>query len=237
MVHDADKCGPRADVRQALPEVIVLSTLHHLHAEVSRYGFADLGRIVKCIAPTVLAVELTPSDLASRSESHGKPEYPKAIYPLLDQYPLHLIALEPTEPLRCEILRLAEEEGTRLIAQEPNPLAAFGAFMASVVKFLCSSWASAEAVNAPATDALFEAKHAYQDVLLPGHAQAWKRWNEYFLEQITDAALRYPSERMLVLVGAEHGYWLRARLALDGRLRLLDTSKLLAELESEDARS
>ena len=61
-----------------------------------------------------------------------------------------------------------------------------------------------------------------------GERAGWEAWNGEFLATIARAAQEHPGKRIVVLVGAEHGYWLRAALARTPGLRLLDTASLLA---------
>lgn len=57
----------------------------------------------------------------------------------------------------------------------------------------------------------------------------WQAWNQHFLDVVARAAAENPSQRIVVLVGAEHGYWLRERLASQPGIRLLDTASLLSD--------
>ncbi len=212
------------------PDVVVLSTLHGFHAEVPSYGFQELARIVEALSPAVLSVELTPSDLENRVGTTGKPEYHQAIFPLLAVRRYDVVPMEPGEPLHSELIRELHEEGHRLQTDQAQSVAAFGRFANSIFQYLCRTWRSPSDVNSEATDALFEAKHVYQDDLFPGLAVSWERWNEHFVGQIACAALRHPGQRTVVLAGAEHGYFLRGRLAQDPRLRLRRTPELLDAL-------
>src|SRR5689334_20822180 len=66
-------------------EVIVLSTLHQFHEQSKFYSFAALSQLIEKLRPDVLAVELTPADLASRKEQKVKQEYRRSVFPLADQ--------------------------------------------------------------------------------------------------------------------------------------------------------
>jgi len=107
--------------------------------------------------------------------------------------------------------------------------------MDSLFDFLGEQWVSPAAVNSRATDILFESKHRFQSALFgPVEAQAWEGWNQHFLRQILSTAKANPNRTILVLVGAEHAYWLRAHLA-NSEIILLDTQRMLANMKKGDS--
>ena len=115
-----------------------------------------------------------------------------------------------------------------LSEQNPVGMETFNLYMDSLFEMLGERWVSPGAVNSRATDILFESKHRVQSALFgPEEGQAWQGWNQHFLQQIVQTADAHPDKRILVLVGAEHAYWLRAHLA-DSEITLLDTQRLLA---------
>lgn len=219
---------PRAT---APAEVVVLSTLHQLHPQVPGYGFDDLSRIIERLAPDVLAVELTAEDLAERKEQRAKQEYPRSVYPLLERHDYQLVPLEPSEPLFSEMVRPNLESSKAFTERTPETARAFGAHSKAVFDYLMRYWDSPAAVNSSTTDALFEVKHTFQDAVMPPEqAAGWEAWNQHFLERIVEAAQAHPGRRIVVLVGAEHGYWLRQRLRNQPQVDLLDTEALLQAL-------
>jgi len=210
-------------------EVIVLSTLHQLHAQTDGYSFADLSDIIEQLHPDILAVELTAADLESRREQSTKQEYQRVVFPLLDQHNYEVVALEPPQPLYDELVSLFRKAQKDLSEQNPVGAETFSLYMDALFEMLGERWVSPGAVNSRATDILFESKHRFQSALFgPGEAQAWQGWNQHFLQQIVQSAEANPDKRILVLVGAEHAYWLRAHLA-DSEITLLDTQRLLVD--------
>lgn len=74
------------------------------------------------------------------------------------------------------------------------------------------------------------AKHDMQMALVgEGEVTGWRAWNTYFMEQVLFAAKANPDKRIVVLVGVEHGYWLRRELAGRDEIELLDTAELLRD--------
>jgi len=99
----------------------------------------------------------------------------------------------------------------------------------SLYAILERRWTSAVAVNSPETDLAFAVKHRFQSAVFgAGEAAAWEGWNRHFLAQVMAAAEAHPGRRILVLVGAEHTYWLRRELASQDVV-LPDTAVLLEQ--------
>jgi hypothetical protein len=210
-------------------EVIVLSTLHQLHAQTNGYSFADLSEVIEQLHPDIIAVELTAADLESRREQSTKQEYQRVVFPLLDKHNYEVVPLEPPQPLYDELVSLFRKAQKDLSEQNPVGAETFNLYMDSLFEMLGERWVSPGAVNSRATDILFESKHRFQSALFgPEEAQAWQGWNQHFLQQILQTADANPDKRILVLVGAEHSYWLRAHLA-NSEVILLDTQPMLAD--------
>ncbi len=224
-------CTTRSDVKQgptARTEVLVLSTLHQHHPRVPRYGYAELTRIIELLEPDVLALELSAEDLAERRPQRAKQEFPNSVYPLLDRRPLPTVALEPADPVRSGLIGMMAGSQQRFFAETPDLAQAFIDYNDLVLGSLLDGWRSVCDVNSSRTDAIFAAKHRLQDAIQPSEqAAAWDGWNQTFLQRITDAARRFRGQRIVVVVGVEHGYWLRQHLAMQPDLTLLDPAEQL----------
>lgn len=213
-------CGTDAGGKKS--EVVVLCTLHQFHNTAAFYSFEQLSRLIEDLRPDVLAVELTPADLSSRREQKVKQEYQRSIFPLIEKRRIAAIPLEPAEPLFSQLvgsLRTAERE---LGEKAPGKDEAFGTYVDSLYDFLFKKWDSPLAVNSRQTDALFEVKHNFQNSLYGKlEEQGWEGWNRHFVERTLDAARARPGARIVVVVGVEHGYWLRERLGQRDDIKLL----------------
>lgn len=222
--------GTQADADGAPAEVVVLSVLHQLHAEIDSYSFDVLADIIESLQPDVIAVELTSADLESRREQTTKQEYQESLFPLLERHDYALVAMEPDQPLYDDLVDRMRRASTELRQNDPAGAAAFATYSKTLYEMVMEQWVSPAAVNSAATDILFESKHRFQSALFgPDEAAAWEGWNRHFLERVLDAARRYPGSRILVLAGAEHGYWLRENLRNTG-LIVADTERLLRSL-------
>ncbi|MDW2982354.1 MAG: hypothetical protein WBG81_04575 [Rhodanobacter sp.] len=209
-------------------QVAVLVTLHQLHATTPGYSFEALGRAVEQLQPDVLCVELQPDDLQRRPEEATKQEYPEVVYPLIDRHHYRVYAMEPAEPVYSDILKPYIQAGHDFSVRAPDQAEAFSRYSDGAYTGLQAYWTSPARVNDAVTDAVLHAKHELQQAMVgDGERTGWERWNRHFLDVILRAAKENPGKRIVVLVGAEHGYWLRGHLAQAGGLQLLDTAELL----------
>ncbi len=206
----------------------MLCTLHQLHEQAPFYTYADLSAAIEQLHPDVLAVELTPADLKEKVEQKNKREYQNSVYPLLRQHSWATVALEPEGPRRTELIGLSRGAEESLPKSSPQKDEAFDTYNDKLFKYLLSEWQNAADLNASWTDRLFAVKHSFQHGLYgPQEEQGWKGWNQYFLQQIVTAAKQNPGKRMVVIVGVEHGYWLRQHLREQDGVKLLNTEDLL----------
>lgn len=220
-----------AAVASAAPaEVAVLSTLHRLHATVPAYDNAALAAAIERLAPDVLCLEVGPEAWAARRPERTKVEYPEVVYPLLDRHRWPVCLLEPDEATARAIAGPYMAASQAFHAGRPDAAAAFDAHGQALYAVLAHHWDSPAAVNDGVTDAVLQAKHVLQEALGgEGERRGWEAWNRHFLDRIAAAARAHPGKRIVVLAGAEHGYWLRRALAGRDDLRLLDTAALLAD--------
>jgi len=209
-------------------EVVVLCALHQMHEQAPFYTYADLSTAIERLHPDFLAVELTPADLKDKVEQKNKREYQNSVYPLLRRHNWVTVALEPEGPRRTELIGLLRGAEEALQKSSPQKDEAFDTYNETLFKYLLSEWHTAADVNAAWTDHLFAVKHSFQHSLYrQQEEQGWEGWNQYFLQQIVMAAKQNPGKRIVVIVGVEHGYWLREHLRNQGGVKLLDTEDLL----------
>jgi len=213
---------------QGKTEVFVLSTLHQYHGEDNSYTFRKLSEIVEAYRPDLIAVELTPADLENRREQKTKQEYQNSIFPTADKLKVKMVPMEPADPKFSELVALIRTSDSELRQQQPDAAGAFSKYTDSLYGYLFEYWKSASEVNSQQTDALFEVKHRYQNALF-GEKQelGWEGWNGHFLEKVLEAAKANPGRRIMVVVGAEHSYWLRKKLREQEGVTLIEPGSVL----------
>jgi len=211
-------------------EIMVLSTLHQIHGEVSYYTYDHLSQIIESFSPDILAVELTPADLRARKQQHVKKEYQHSVYPLIDKLQPKVVPLEPSEPKFSELVQMGKQAREDLQKRSPAAMEQFAMYVTALYDVLFDWWRSPHDVNSAETDRHFEIKHRYQSALFgENEAKGWDLWNTHFLEQILVETTKNASGRMLVLVGVEHGYWLRKRLREQAGVQHLEAEAVLAQ--------
>jgi hypothetical protein len=210
-------------------EVAVLATLHAMHADVPAYSAKVLERTILGLSPDVLCIEVRPERYAERAPEANKVEYPQVVYPLIDAHGYAVYPMEPAAPRFDAILGPYLAAGRAFQAAQPGVAAAFSAQNEALYATLRHYWTSPARVNDAVTDAQMRAKHGLQAALVgPGEQAGWEAWNQHFLDVVVRAAQAHPGKRIVVLVGAEHAYWLRERLSRQPGLRLLDTAMLVS---------
>lgn len=206
----------------------MLATLHQFHGENKNYSFETLSRIIEKYDPDIIAAELTPTDLDSRKEQKTKQEYQRSVFPVADKHKYKLIALEPSEPKFSELVGLIRDTQKTLREKSPEKAEAFSVYTESLYGYLFKFWDSPLKVNSPETDALFEVKHKYQTALYgEGEEKGWNGWNQHFLERILETARNNKGKKIIVLVGVEHGYWLRKKLRENSEIKLIESQTIL----------
>ena len=207
--------------------VAVIGTMHQLHETMPGYGYADLRKMIQGYAPDVLCVELQPQDLTERPEEKNKREYPNVVYPLIDAGHYRIYAMEPDEPMFSRIVKSLRGANARFRKQSPDKAERLDAYIAATYKMLESYWKSPAMVNDRFTDSVFQTKHAVQSEFIgPDEARGWNAWNTHMLSVIDKAVQENPGRKVAVIVGAEHGYWLRSHLGRNTNVRLVETASL-----------
>lgn len=195
-------------------KVVVLSTLHQIHHRVSGYSYQRLIRILEQLKPDIIAAELTDDDIASLRDQSVKTEYQLAVFPYIRRTGVPLVAIEPTEPRYSELVGLMRNATKSAKTVRPERYKTLTGFTNTLYDHLYARWTDACSVQSETTDALFEVKHRFQnDVLGKDEKQGWEGWNQEMASRIASAARRNPGKRIVVLVGAEHGYWIRQSLS------------------------
>lgn len=185
--------------------------------------------MIVSVSPSVLALELTAEDLAARRSMQVKQEYQEAIYPLLDAGGYAVVPLEPSGLEAAVLLDAWRNADAAFESQHPEESARVRAHALQVIEDLLVSCHGPLGFNSAETDRRIAEKQAFQYRIYPPiHKQLWDAWNSHFIERIRFAAAGHPQARIAVVVGLEHCYWLRARLAQDPDLRLRHVCEFVA---------
>ncbi len=207
--------------------VIVFASLH-LDEKTAPTFVEDYRGILREISPSVICAELSPEQLDGSTTCHSKPEYAAAVLPVARDLGARVVPIQmPTAEAKEWERRFQkayreyqETPEARLCLQYMS-----GVEEASLTRMLelLTKPGGIEYFQTPEYDALhvrpqFEAL----EQVLPELAKLYDEWNEYFLSRIEDALAESRGERVMIIAGGYHKYWLWDRLAKRQDLELHD---------------
>lgn len=138
--------------------------------------------------------------------------------------------MEPEGELSRKLIATIREGEGSFEREFPQKAETAELYSDTLFSYLRARWHSAADVNSRWTDDAYAVKHAFQEKLYGSkEVEGWEGWNEHFLDRIMEAAKANPGKRIIVTVGAEHGYWLREHLRQEQGVKLLDTATALHE--------
>ncbi len=202
-------------------EIYLIPTLHQLHEEVTNYSFDDLQQLLKEIQPDVLLVELTNKDIETDREQQNKVEYTRVVLPFARENDVPMVALEPDEPLYSVIIGKMRKNHQRAALEDSLDLDIFGQYLdLFYAQFSNNLIQSGADLASDKFDVLCKIKHEFQSVIYGEiETEVWDMWNTNFLETILKSNAAHKESKIVVLVGAEHHYWLKEKL-LENELSL-----------------
>lgn len=198
----------------------VLGVLGDLHADpaFNHYGLAELEDRVRAFRPDVLCLDITPDDwLRYRHDPAGSglaPVYASCLLPLAEA---EVVAVAPVNG-STEDLRALER------AAQADPRLAGGG--RAERERLTALWRRAElgplCCNDEESQAAARLCHEARLRLAPEVEQVlWQQRNDDLVAAVMDVLRENPGRRVLVVVGAEHVYWVREALGRAEGLELL----------------
>ncbi len=209
-------------------EVYILATLYQRHATTPAYSHDSLRQIIRRLKPDAVVLDVSPDELQAQAVHPSKAEYPEVIFPFVKSERLRAYPGEPPQPIFSEIVNQLGTELKRFQAESPVQAAADRAYSTASYAALAELWRSPADVNGRVTDAVLGARRAYQDRLAgTAVAEAWTRWNDHAAMMVRTAVTENPGKRILVLIGVENTWLLRATLKGDPLLRVVDVEAWL----------
>lgn len=194
----------------------MVGALGELHEREEGFGFDVLDRVVREIAPDVVILEVTPDELADRAHTRGRPEYPRVMWPLLEEPDSPTAyAMEAGQPLYDELVA----EGTAALRdfaeRSPGESAALRSWTDATVEALLAHWRSPSDTQDSTTDHVARARAALRGALIPPGLRVQERWDSAMVAVVRQAVLDNPGSRALV-VGT-----FRNRFMLEGAARAM----------------
>jgi len=195
-------------------KIYLIPTLHQLHQTSRHYSFEKLKNILNLIEPSIILVELTEKDLASKKQQETKIEYNRIVIPFAEQHKVMMIAMEPNEPLYSELVESYMSNAKQIAKVKKEQVRAFNLFAELyVAPLLNDDFRTVSDLASEKFDALTKLKHDFQNQIYGEKEQAgWDKWNQIFADKIIKTDKESQGKVIAVLVGLEHHYWLKAYL-------------------------
>jgi len=220
----------------AATPVYVVGTLYKRHADAPAYDLKALDRIVREIAPSVLVLDVTPTELEKKEVFPGKIEYPGVIFPLLAENKLVAYASEPAEPMFTEIVQATIKAFDDFGKSKPDLSAALTAYNEATYAALMRSWHTPADAHGKTTEIALDAKSALGDAFVGAvSADGRRRWNEHIAGVAATAVREHPGQRVLVVTGIENRGPVCALLKAQAGVELVDMEHWLRQHETATA--
>lgn len=217
----------------ATTPVYVVGTLYKRHADVPAYDLKALDRIVREIAPGVLVLDVTPTELEKKEVFPSKIEYPGVIFPLLAEKNFIAYASEPAEPMFTDIVQATIKAFDDFGKSKPDLSAALTAYNEATYAVLMQSWQTPADAHGKTTEIALDAKSALSDAFVGAvSTDGRRRWNEHIAGVAATAVREHPGQRVLVVTGIENRGPVCALLKAQTGVELVDMERWLRQHEA-----
>jgi hypothetical protein len=180
--------------------VFVVGALGALHDREAAFDFDVLDRVIRAIDPDVMLLEVTPEELAGRVETRGRPEYPRVVWPLIEEAGAPTaFPMEAGEPLYDSLIAAAGSLWSAYGRDRPSENEALEAWEDATSEVLLAHWRSPEDTQDEVTDALARARDRIRAGLLPAGDAIQARWDGEMVHAVRAAISANPGARILVL--------------------------------------
>ncbi|HEV2597371.1 hypothetical protein [Sphingopyxis sp.] len=205
--------------------VLVVGALHDLHLREPAFGYDDLDAAIRAFAPDVLVLEVRADELAGRTATPGRPEYPAVIWPLLAAMEVEAVAMEPDGDLFKAISGEAGAAFDAMRQRDPDGAAALSRLAADVDTFLLAYWGDAGQVHDATTAALADGVQSARFALVgPAFVQAQARWDDFMTGRALAAIRAHPGKRVMVIGSYKNRALLEAAVRKAAPQRLVGAS-------------
>lgn len=225
-----------APAQAASPEapdgVYVLGALHGLHAEEPGFDYDRLAAVIAAMKPDVLVLEVRPDELEGRTETPGRPEYPKVVWPYLASHRVTAVAMEPGGARFKEITGAVGARIAAFEAADPQGAARWKRMGQSMRIALQAHWTRPADTQDQVTADLAEAEAtAAVQRLGPAFGASQSEWDGHMVGEAWAAVLAHPGKRVLVLGSYRNRATLEAGLRSAAPDRIVDVEAWLRGLD------
>jgi hypothetical protein len=187
-----------------------------------------LRKVVLAIAPDVLVVDCTPTEIREQKVHPSKVEYPQVIFPLVQQHGYRVYAAEPDEPLFTQIVQPLAQARAEFAKARPEPARILADYDKATWAALALYWQSpAEAHDATTALALAGRKALDTSVYGELQAQANTRWIEHWVRIVRQAAAENAGKKILAVAGIDNREEIERELRRDPALAIVEMAPWL----------
>ncbi|MFC3711130.1 hypothetical protein ACFOMD_01015 [Sphingoaurantiacus capsulatus] len=180
--------------------VTVIGALHGLHAKEPAFDYGALKAAILAFKPDLLVLEVRPDELAGRTATPGRPEYPAVIWPLLAETKVAAVAMEPGGETFKEMTGAAGLAFDAFGARDPEGVKALSAADDAIEAALLAHWRSPAQTQNEATAAVTSGFQQLQFALVGGGLdKVQARWDGFMAARVVEAVRAYSGKRVLVL--------------------------------------
>jgi hypothetical protein len=212
----------------ASTQVFVLGSLYSRHQSIPAYDLDALRRVILAIAPDVVVVDCTPTEVRELKVHPSKVEYPQVIFPLVREHGYRVYAAEPDEPLFTQIVQPLAQARSAFAHEKPERARVLNAYDEATWSALRLYWQSPADAH-DETTALALAGRKALDARVHGElqAQANARWIEHWVRIVRQAAAENPGKRILAVAGIDNREEIARELRRDRALDVVDMAQWL----------
>jgi hypothetical protein len=216
----------------AADSVLVIGALHHLHEREPSFRYEELKEAIVAFAPDILVLEVRPDELAQRTVTPGRPEYPAVIWPLLSDRRIEAVAMEPGGESFKTITGEASTAFQTFRQRNANGAAALAQLDKATEELLLEHWQSPAHVQDETTASLSESMRAAQFALVgPAFAAAQLRWDAYMTGRALEAIRQNAGKRIMVIGSYRNRALLESALRTEAPGRVIGSSVWFDDLD------
>jgi len=209
-------------------QIFVLGTLYSRHQSIQAYDLGALRRTVLAIAPDVVVVDCTPTEVREQKVHASKVEYPQVIFPLVQQYGYRVYAAEPDEPLFTQIVQPLAQARSAFARARPEQARILEDYDKATWAALAQYWQSPADAHDETTALALAGRKAldtrmYGELQLQGNT----RWIEHWVRIVRQAAAENPGKKILAVAGIDNREEIERKLRRDPALAVVDMAQWL----------
>jgi len=213
--------------------VYVVGALHSLHEHQQSFDYKTLRRVIEAIDPDVLVLEVRPDELKDFKETPGRPEYPRAIWPLLRNTPIKSVAMEPGG---AEFETLVEQVSRAFDAfehRDPRQFEWWSSYQSSLSSVLQRYWRKPADTQDRVTEDLARSYYLTQYGVVGSELRnVQERWDGYMVALARETVRANSGKKVLILGSYRNRHRFVDAIREDAPDRLVDMQKWLSEMEN-----